>query len=62
MATWIGYKEYGATRGSVEASMRAQYAKLDGVQLAITDTAFGTSSCGMIRTGCSRRWTASSCR
>ncbi len=39
LGSWIGYKEYGADHASVEANMRAQYAKLAGVQIAITDTA-----------------------
>jgi pimeloyl-ACP methyl ester carboxylesterase len=39
MATWIGYKEYGGSHDTTEANLRAQYAKIDGVQLAVTDTA-----------------------
>ena len=39
MGTWTGYKEYGGTHDAIEASLRAQYAKLDGVQIAVTDTA-----------------------
>jgi pimeloyl-ACP methyl ester carboxylesterase len=39
LGSWIGYKEYGATHETVEANLRAQYAKLDGVQIAVTDTA-----------------------
>jgi hypothetical protein len=39
MATWIGYKEYGATRDGIEANVRSQYAKLAGVRIAIPDTA-----------------------
>ncbi len=39
MGTWIGYKEYGATHDGIETNMRAQYAKLAGVQIAISDTA-----------------------
>jgi pimeloyl-ACP methyl ester carboxylesterase len=38
MGTWIGYKDY-TDRQTVEASIRRQYAKLAGVQIAITDTA-----------------------
>jgi pimeloyl-ACP methyl ester carboxylesterase len=39
MATWIGYKEYGGSHDTTEANLRTQYAKIDGVQLAVTDTA-----------------------
>jgi pimeloyl-ACP methyl ester carboxylesterase len=39
MGTWIGYKEYGASHESIEAGMRAQYAKLANVRIAVTDTA-----------------------
>jgi pimeloyl-ACP methyl ester carboxylesterase len=39
MGTWIGYKEYGATHDTTEGNLRAQYAKLDGVQIAVTDSA-----------------------
>jgi pimeloyl-ACP methyl ester carboxylesterase len=39
MGSWIGYKEYGATHDSIAASLRDQYAKLEGVRLAVTDTA-----------------------
>jgi len=39
MGSWIGYKEYGASHASIEASLRAQYAKLAGAQTAVTDTA-----------------------
>jgi pimeloyl-ACP methyl ester carboxylesterase len=39
MASWIGFKEYGATRAGVEANLRTQYSKLEGVRVAVTDTA-----------------------
>jgi pimeloyl-ACP methyl ester carboxylesterase len=39
MGAWIGYKEYGATHDTIEASLRTQYAKLEGVRIAVTDTA-----------------------
>lgn len=39
MVSWIGYKEYGAEHAGIEASARAQYAKLAHVQIAVTDTA-----------------------
>jgi len=39
LATWIGMKQYGATRESTLANLHAQYAKLSGVDLRITDTA-----------------------
>ncbi len=39
MGAWIGYKEYGATHDTTEANLRAQYAKLEGVRIAVTDTA-----------------------
>ncbi len=38
MGAWIGYKEYGATHDTTEANLRAQYAKLEGVRIAVTDT------------------------
>ncbi len=38
MGAWIGYKEYGATQDTTEANLRAQYAKLDGVRIAVTDS------------------------
>ena len=52
MGAWIGYKEYGVTHDTTEANLRSQYAKLDGSGLP-SQTVHGTSSCGMIRTGCS---------
>ncbi len=39
LGTWIGYKQYGANRESTLANLRAQYAKLSGVELRVTDTA-----------------------
>jgi N-formylmaleamate deformylase len=39
LGAWIGYKQYGATRESTLANLRAQYAKLDGVEFRVTDTA-----------------------
>ena len=39
LASWIGYKQYGATHESTLANLRAQYAKLSGVEFRITDTA-----------------------
>jgi pimeloyl-ACP methyl ester carboxylesterase len=39
MGTWIGYKEYGGSHETTEASLRTQYAKLEGVRIAVTDTA-----------------------
>ncbi len=39
MGSWIGYKEYGATHDGIAAGLRDQYAKLDGVRIAVTDTA-----------------------
>lgn len=39
IGTWIGYKEYGATRDSVEKSFRDQYAALKGFQLVLEDKA-----------------------
>ncbi len=39
MGAWIGYKEYGATHDGIAASLNSQYAKLSGVQIAVTDTA-----------------------
>jgi pimeloyl-ACP methyl ester carboxylesterase len=39
MGSWIGYKEYGATHDGIAASINSQYAKLSGVQIAVTDTA-----------------------
>jgi pimeloyl-ACP methyl ester carboxylesterase len=39
MGAWIGYKEYGATHDTIEANLRAQYAKLEGVRIAVTDSA-----------------------
>ncbi len=38
LATWIGFKEY-TDRAKTEANLHAQYAKLAGVQIEITDTA-----------------------
>ena len=38
MGTWIGYKEYGATHDTTGTNLRAQYAKLAGVQIEVTDT------------------------
>ena len=39
MVTWIGYKPYGATHDAIDATARAQYAKLSGVRIAISDNA-----------------------
>ena len=39
LATWIGYKQYGATHETTLANLRAQYAKLTGVEFRVTDTA-----------------------
>jgi pimeloyl-ACP methyl ester carboxylesterase len=39
MGAWIGYKEYGVTHEAVDANLHAQYSKLSGAQIAITDTA-----------------------
>jgi pimeloyl-ACP methyl ester carboxylesterase len=39
LATWIGYKEYGATHETVDSNMREQYAKLANARIAVTDTA-----------------------
>jgi N-formylmaleamate deformylase len=39
LAAWAGYKQYGATRESTLANLRAQYAKLSGVEFRVTDTA-----------------------
>ena len=38
MGAWIGYKEYGVTHDTTEANLRSQYAKLDGVRIAVTDS------------------------
>jgi pimeloyl-ACP methyl ester carboxylesterase len=38
MGTWIAYKQY-TDRAKTEANLRAQYAKLPGVQIEVTDTA-----------------------
>jgi pimeloyl-ACP methyl ester carboxylesterase len=39
LATWIGYKEFGATHDGVDANLHSQYSKLVGVRLAIADNA-----------------------
>jgi pimeloyl-ACP methyl ester carboxylesterase len=39
MGSWIGYKEYGGSHDTTDANLRAQYTKIDGVQIAVTDTA-----------------------
>jgi len=39
LGAWIGYKQYGATHDSTVANLRAQYAKLAGVEIRVTDTA-----------------------
>lgn len=39
IGTWIAYKEYGATRDSVEKNFRNQYAALKGFQLVMEDKA-----------------------
>jgi N-formylmaleamate deformylase len=39
LGTWIGYKQYGATHDTTLANLRAQYAKLSGVELRVSDTA-----------------------
>ncbi len=39
MGSWIGYKEYGADHAGIAANLQAQYAKLAGVRIAVTDTA-----------------------
>lgn len=39
IGTWIAYKEYGATRESVEKNFRDQYAKLKNFQLVLSDKA-----------------------
>ncbi len=39
LGAWAGYKQYGATRESTLANLRAQYAKLSGVEIRVTDTA-----------------------
>jgi len=38
MGSWIGYKDY-TDRAKTEANLKAQYAKLAGVEIRITDTA-----------------------
>ena len=38
LGSWIGYKEF-TDRAKTEANLRAQYARLAGVQIEITDTA-----------------------
>ncbi|MBZ5724316.1 MAG: alpha/beta hydrolase [Acidobacteriia bacterium] len=38
LATWIGFKEY-TDRAKTEANLKAQYAKLAGVQIELSDTA-----------------------
>jgi len=39
LGSWIGYKQYNTDREHVDANLHAQYAKLAGVRIAITDTA-----------------------
>jgi pimeloyl-ACP methyl ester carboxylesterase len=39
LGSWIGYKQYGASHETTLANLRAQYAKLSGVELRVTDTA-----------------------
>lgn len=39
LGAWSGYKQYGATRETTLANLRAQYAKLAGVEFRVTDTA-----------------------
>jgi pimeloyl-ACP methyl ester carboxylesterase len=38
LGSWIGFKQY-TDHARTEANLRAQYAKLDGVQIELTDTA-----------------------
>ena len=38
MGTWVAYKQY-TDLARTEAKLRAQYAKLGGVQIEVTDTA-----------------------
>lgn len=39
MGSWIGYKQYGATHETTLTNLRAQYAKLSGVEIQVSDTA-----------------------
>jgi pimeloyl-ACP methyl ester carboxylesterase len=39
LGAWIGYKQYGATHDSTLENLKAQYAKLSGVEFRVTDTA-----------------------
>jgi pimeloyl-ACP methyl ester carboxylesterase len=39
LGAWIAYKQYGATHDGTLANLRAQYAKLAGVEIHVTDTA-----------------------
>jgi len=39
LGAWSGYKQYGATRESTLANLRAQYARLAGVEIRVNDTA-----------------------
>jgi len=39
IGTWIGYKDYGATRDSVEKNFRDQYTALNGYQLVLSEKA-----------------------
>ncbi len=39
IGTWIAFKQYGATRESVEKNFRLQYAKLKNYQLVLSDKA-----------------------
>src|SRR3546814_10981732 len=40
LGAWAAYAPYGATRESTEAIFRSQYAALDGVRIAMSDSGY----------------------